>query len=73
MRLSLSIQTFEKIIENNCVYVDKTMFFYQMINKGQFYFYARPRRFGKSLTVSTLKCIFNAQKELFKNLFIYDK
>ncbi len=67
--LPLSIQTFEKIIENNYVYVDKTEHIYELI-KGGCFFFARPRRFGKSLLCSTLSSLFNGNKELFKDLWI---
>jgi hypothetical protein len=72
--LSTSVYSFDTIINNNCMYVDKTPDIYKLVSKtsGQF-FLSRPRRFGKSLTLSTLKCIFSGQKELFKGLDIYDK
>ncbi|SLM29364.1 hypothetical protein MTBBW1_1770022 [Desulfamplus magnetovallimortis] len=50
--------------------VYKTSHIFQMIQSGEFYFISRPRRFGKSLTVSTLKCLFQGQKELFEGLWI---
>ena len=69
--LPLGSQTFSYIIEQNAVYVDKTPFLYELIsgtvNK---YFLSRPRRFGKSLTISTLKGLFLGQKVLFKDLYI---
>lgn len=70
--ISTSIYSFKDLIENNCIYVDKTKYLYDIISapKGQF-FCARPRRFGKSLTISTLESIFDGQKELFKDCFIY--
>ncbi len=73
-RLSTSIYTFRTIIHENCMYVDKTREIYSMVNKpeGQF-FLSRPRRFGKSLTLSTLESVFRGEKELFKGLYIYDK
>jgi hypothetical protein len=72
--LSTSVYTFETIIEHNGMYVDKTKDIYKLVKamEGQF-FLSRPRRFGKSLTLSTLKCIFSGQKELFKGLHIYDQ
>ena len=73
MRFTIGIQTLENIIERNCIYVDKTKYILQLITEGKMFFYARPRRFGKSLTISTLKCIFNGQKELFKGLYIENK
>ena len=71
--LPIGIQTFEKIISNDFLYVDKTELIYKLINSGGFYFLSRPRRFGKSLLVSTLKEIFSGNKELFKGLYIYNK
>ena len=73
-RLNTSASIFSKIIENNGMYVDKTAFLYELLqqNPGQ-YFLSRPRRFGKTLTLSTLKSIFEGEKELFKGLYIYDK
>ena len=69
--ISTSIYTFEDLIKYNCVYVDKTKYLYNLLTapKGQF-FCARPRRFGKSLTISTLEAIFKGKRELFKGLFI---
>lgn len=71
--ITTSNYTFEDIITGGDLYVDKTDFFHQLvsINKGIF-FLSRPRRFGKSLSVSTLKNIFKGNKELFKGLKIYD-
>ncbi len=72
--LPLGIQTFRKIIEENRLYVDKTKDIYHLLTQGgQYYFLSRPRRFGKSLLISTLKEIFSGNKELFKGLWIYDK
>ncbi|HBL98436.1 TPA: hypothetical protein DDZ86_02230 [Candidatus Dependentiae bacterium] len=68
-KLPLGIQTFEKIIEDSCVYVDKTEHIYKLI-KGDCFFFARPRRFGKSLLCSTLKNLFLGNRELFKGLWI---
>jgi hypothetical protein len=72
--LPLGIQTFRKIIEENRLYVDKTKDIYSLLTQGgQYYFLSRPRRFGKSLLVSTLKEIFLGNKKLFKGLWIEDK
>ncbi|MFN8673030.1 MAG: AAA family ATPase [Candidatus Sericytochromatia bacterium] len=72
--LPLSRQTFKTIIEKNKLYVDKTEEIYKLLeNESVFYFLSRPRRFGKSLLVSTLESIFKGEKELFKDLWIYDK
>ena len=72
--LTTSVSTFKDIIENNYLYVDKTRYIYDLVKipKG-IYFLSRPRRFGKSLTLSTLKSIFLGEKEIFKGLYIYDK
>ncbi|MFH0733469.1 MAG: AAA family ATPase [bacterium] len=72
-KLPLGIQTFSEIINNNFLYIDKTKQIESLINKGKYYLFSRPRRFGKSLLLSTLKEIFKGNKELFKNLYIYDK
>lgn len=69
--LPISIQNFEEMITGNFVYVDKTKYIYKMVRIPQaFYFLSRPRRFGKSLTVSTLKFLFEGKRDLFKNLWI---
>ena len=70
MRYPIGIQSFETIIEGGYVYVDKTGLVYDLTHNGQVYFLSRPRRFGKSLLVSTLKCYFEGRKELFKGLAI---
>jgi len=72
-RLPIGRQNFKQIIENNYLYVDKTKYIYDMINSGDINFLSRPRRFGKSLLVSTLKELFEGRKKLFKGLYIYDK
>ncbi|HNI99584.1 MAG TPA: AAA family ATPase, partial [Leptospiraceae bacterium] len=71
--LPIGIQTFRKIIDGNYLYIDKTRHIYQMIkNPSGAYFLSRPRRFGKSLTLSTLEEIFLGNRELFRGLWIYD-
>ena len=73
-KLPIGIQTFRKIIEGGHVYVDKTRFALKLIESGgDFYFLSRPRRFGKSLFLSTLKEIFEGNRELFKGLYIYQR
>jgi len=69
----LGIQTFEKIIESDLLYIDKTKEVHHLIHSGGYHFYARPRRFGKSLMLSTIKSIYEGKKELFKGLWIADK
>ncbi|GAA5818359.1 MAG: conserved hypothetical protein [Methanobrevibacter sp. CfCl-M3] len=71
--LPISIQSFRKLREYNCLYVDKTKDIYKMTSSGTSYFLSRPRRFGKSLLVSTLENLFLGNKELFKDLYIFDK
>ena len=69
-RLPVGIQTYSEIVNLNCVYIDKTEYIYKMINLSKYIFLSRPRRFGKSLLVSTLQSYFEGKKELFKGLFI---
>ena len=69
-RLPVGIQTFEKIIEGDYLYIDKTEYIWNMIHLGSYIFLSRPRRFGKSLLVSTLQAYFEGRKDLFKGLFI---
>jgi hypothetical protein len=71
--LPIGIQSFTYLRTNGYLYVDKTEDIYRMIKTGKSYFLSRPRRFGKSLLVSTLEAIFKGKKELFEGLFIYDK
>jgi hypothetical protein len=72
--LPLSIQTFSDMITRDYLYVDKTKEIYNLFTQGgKYYFLSRPRRFGKSLLISTLAEIFSGNKELFKGLWIYDK
>lgn len=68
--LPKGIQSFSKLIEKNCVYVDKTELIYQLITQGDYYFLSHPRRFGKSLLLSTLAELFAGNKKLFKGLWI---
>ena len=70
MKYPIGIQSFEKIIEDGYVYVDKTDLIYKLVTEGHIYFLSRPRRFGKSLLISTLKNYFLGRKELFKGLAI---
>ena len=73
-KLPIGIQTFEKLRKENYLYIDKTKEAYELIESGTiFYFLSRPRRFGKSLFLSTLASIFEGKKELFEDLYIYDK
>ena len=70
MKYPIGIQSFEKIREDGFVYVDKTALIYDLVIGGTIYFLSRPRRFGKSLLVSTLKAYFQGKKKLFKGLAI---
>jgi hypothetical protein len=70
MKYPIGIQDFESIINGGYVYVDKTSIIHQLVTKGKIYFLSRPRRFGKSLLISTLKAYFQGRKELFKGLAI---
>ena len=67
-RLPIGIQTFRKLRESNCYYVDKTPFALQLVDEGTHYFLSRPRRFGKSLFLDTLKELFEGSRELFEGL-----
>jgi hypothetical protein len=73
-RLPIGIQTFKEMVTENYLYVDKTEYIYKLLsNGGKYYFLSRPRRFGKSLLISTLKELFLGNKDYFQNLWIYDK
>ena len=73
-RLTSYVFSFEEMIRGKFLYVDKTEYIWQLIEPSSAgYFLSRPRRFGKSLTLSTLKAVFEGKKELFKGLAIYDK
>jgi hypothetical protein len=69
-KLPTGIQDFETIISEGYTYVDKTELIYQLITRGKPYFLSRPRRFGKSLLVSTLHALFSGRRDLFKGLWI---
>ena len=72
MRYPLGIQTFSEIIENQLLYVDKTALIHNLVYSGKVYFLSRPRRFGKSLLISTLDALFSGRKDLFEGLSIAD-
>ena len=67
----IGIHTFSKIVDGNYVYVDKTDIIYNLVKRYEYVFLSRPRRFGKSLLMSTLEAYFKGEKELFKGLAIY--
>ena len=69
-KLPIGIQSFEKLREEGFLYVDKTEYVYKLAHSGIPYFLSRPRRFGKSLLLSTLKAYWEGKKELFKGLAI---
>jgi Predicted AAA-ATPase/PD-(D/E)XK nuclease superfamily len=71
--LPIGIQTLTEIRNRNCVYVDKTQLVHQLVTTGKYYFFARPRRFGKSLLISTLKELFSGNKAVFEGLWIENK
>ena len=70
MKYPIGIQSFDKIIEDGFLYIDKTDLVYRLTHEGNIYFLSRPRRFGKSLLVSTLKNYYLGRKELFRGLKI---
>ncbi|MCQ2188799.1 MAG: ATP-binding protein [Paludibacteraceae bacterium] len=69
-RIATDIFTFESLRSNDCLYVDKTKYIWEIVNSGSSFFLSRPRRFGKSLLLSTFKAFFLGKKELFKGLEI---
>ena len=70
MKYPIGIQNFGEIRRNGYVYVDKTALMYKMVSEGKYYFLSRPRRFGKSLFLSTLESYFKGEKELFDGLAV---
>lgn len=69
-KLPIGLSSFAEVIENNCVYIDKTPHVHSLVEEGKYYFLSRPRRFGKSLLVDTLKQAFLGNKTLFKGLYL---
>ena len=72
-RLPIGIQTFRKIREEDYYYVDKTAYIRRLLDEGTHYFLSRPRRFGKSLFLDTLKEVFEGNEPLFEGLYIHDR
>jgi hypothetical protein len=72
-KLPIGIQTFSNIVEGNYFYIDKTKDALEVINDSKYIFLSRPRRFGKSLFLDTLRCVYEAREELFEGLYIKDK
>lgn len=66
----IGLQSFQEIRSNGFIYVDKTEYIYRLFKTGKYYFLSRPRRFGKSLLLSTMRCFFEGKRDLFKGLFI---
>lgn len=73
MKLPVGVQDFYKLRRENYTYIDKTKYIYELKESGDVYFLSRPRRFGKSLLITTMEAYFSGQKELFEGLYIYDK
>ncbi|MDR1981701.1 MAG: AAA family ATPase, partial [Tannerellaceae bacterium] len=72
-RLPIGIQSFVDLRNNDYLYADKTEEIHRLITSGKTFFLSRPRRFGKSLLISTLEAIFKGDKALFEGLYIYDR
>ncbi|MCF8109692.1 MAG: AAA family ATPase, partial [Desulfohalobiaceae bacterium] len=72
-KLPIGIQTFENLIQEGYYYVDKTLFFKMLADQGKYYFLSRPRRFGKSLFLSTIKAAYQGKKDLFQGLCLHDQ
>ena len=70
-KLPLGIQTFRTVREEGCCYVDKTAYAKRLVDEGARYFLSRPRRFGKSLFLDTLKELFEGGEELFRGLHVH--
>lgn len=71
-RLPIGRQSFEALRQDGCLYVDKTKYIYELVHAGSQYFLSRPRRFGKSLFLSTLLAYWEGKKELFEGLDIVE-
>ncbi|MCI5224746.1 MAG: AAA family ATPase, partial [Candidatus Electrothrix sp. AR4] len=71
-KLGLGTQELSKFKENNLIYVDKTKFIHKLIDDGEYYFFSRPRRFGKSLLVNTIQELFSGNKALFEECWVYN-
>ena len=70
MKYPIGIQNFESLISDNYLYIDKTLLIYSIVSEGKYYFLSRPRRFGKSLLLSTIEAYFLGKKDLFKGFAI---
>ena len=69
-KMPVGTQSFQILQENDFVYIDKTRYIYQLVSQSRVYFLSRPRRFGKSLLLSTLAAYFQGKRELFKGLYL---
>ncbi len=69
-KLPIGISDFKELITNNYIYVDKTKYIYEIISSSKYIFISRPRRFGKSLLLSTIEYLYEGYKDLFNNLYI---
>ena len=69
MKYPIGIQNFGEVRRGGYAYVDKTALMWKMVSEGKYYFLSRPRRFGKSLMLSTLEAFFSGERELFKGLY----
>ena len=72
-KLPVGIQTFSEVREEKYLYIDKTPLVHKLVEEGKYYFLSRPRRFGKSMLISTLQALFEGRKELFEGLYIHGK
>ena len=72
-RLPIGMQTFRELREQGCYYVDKTPYIERLLHEGKHYLLSRPRRFGKSLLLNTLKELFEGDGELFTGLYVHDR
>ena len=73
MKYPIGIQNFEDLRLNNYIYIDKTKYIYKLANEGKYYFLSRPRRFGKSLLISTIEAYFQGKRELSSTDWLYSK
>lgn len=72
LKYPIGIQSFTNIIEEGYIYIDKTQYIKQLNDSGKYYFLSRPRRFGKSLLISTMEAYFEGRRDIFEGLAIYD-
>ncbi|MCB0596967.1 MAG: AAA family ATPase [Lewinellaceae bacterium] len=72
-KLPIGLQDFRGLREGDNLYIDKTPHIYKLVESGKYYFLSRPRRFGKSLTLSTIKELFRGSRELFDDLWVEER